>query len=102
MRMRHLQLRIWISRLFIGFVFFFNVQCALAFILFPKAYAQGFELAGAVGDGVVRGMGILFLMWNVPYFVAFTHPIRQRVSLYEAVIMQAIGFFGEITFASFF
>jgi len=31
----------------------------------------------------------------VPYFVALLHPIRHRVSLYEAVAMQAIGLAGE-------
>lgn len=88
--------RIWIGRVCIGAVLFFNVQCALAFILFPSRYAAGFELIGAPGEGMVRGMGILFLMWNVPYAVAFSAPIRLRSALYEAIFMQAIGFFGEV------
>ena len=81
-------------RLLIGLVFLFNVQCALAFLISPQQYAPGFELSGPVGDGMVRGMGILFLMWNVPYAVALLHPLR-RVSLFEATVMQAIGFTGE-------
>ena len=40
-------------------------------------------------------MGVLFLMWNVPYAVALWHPVRHRVSLYEAVAMQTIGLIGE-------
>jgi cellobiose-specific phosphotransferase system component IIC len=44
---------------------------------------------------MLRGMGILFLMWNVPYAVALWNPSRQRVSLYEAIVMQAIGLVGE-------
>jgi hypothetical protein len=40
-------------------------------------------------------MGVLFLMWNVPYAVAFMNPIKHRLSLWEAVIMQAIGVVGE-------
>lgn len=40
-------------------------------------------------------MGILFLMWNVPYATAFWHPVRRRFSLYEALAMQAIGLAGE-------
>jgi hypothetical protein len=40
-------------------------------------------------------MGILFLMWNVPYAFALWHPLRFRVSLLSAVIMQAIGAAGE-------
>jgi hypothetical protein len=38
---------------------------------------------------------VLFLMWNVPYAVAFWHPVRHRLSLWEAVSMQAIGVVGE-------
>ena len=44
---------------------------------------------------MLQGMGILFVMWNVPYAVALSHPVRRRVSLVEAIAMQAIGLFGE-------
>mgnify|MGYP006961825181 FL=1 len=87
--------RIWLARVLIGIVFFFNVQCAIAFLVAPEVYAPGFELGGAPGEGMVRGMGILFLMWNVPYGVALWHPLRLRVSLLEALVMQAIGVLGE-------
>jgi hypothetical protein len=87
--------RTWAARFLIGLIFLFNVQCALAFIIAPDGYAPGFELTGAAGAGVVRGMGILFLMWNVPYLVALLDPVQQRISLFEAIAMQAIGFFGE-------
>lgn len=43
----------------------------------------------------MRGFGILFLMWNVPYAFALYHPARYRISLIQAVIMQAIAFGGE-------
>lgn len=76
-------------------MFAWNVQAAVAFLLAPATYAPGFELSGAPGAAMVRGLGVLFLMWNVPYAVALWHPIRQRVSLYEAVAMQAIGLVGE-------
>ncbi len=72
-----------------------NVQCALAFLIAPATYAAGFELSGAPGDAAVRGIGLLFLMWNVPYAVALWHPVRYRVSLYEALAMQTIGLLGE-------
>ena len=88
-------LRLWLSRLLIGYVLFVNVQSAVLFLLQPEAYAPGFELSGAAGAGMLRGMGLLFLMWNVPYAVALSHPVRWRVSLYEALVMQAIGLFGE-------
>ncbi len=87
--------RLWLARLLIAVVFFFNVQCAVAFITAPQAYAPGFELSGAPGAGMVQGMGILFLMWNVPYAVALWHPLRHKTALLEALAMQTIGVLGE-------
>jgi hypothetical protein len=87
--------RTWAGRFLIGLVFLFNVQCALVFIIAPDGYVPGFELSGDAGAGMVRGMGVLFLMWNVPYLVALLDPVRHRVSLCEAITMQAIGFIGE-------
>jgi hypothetical protein len=83
------------ARLLIGLVFLWNVQCAFAFLFWPERYAPGFELSGAPGAAAVRGLGVLFLMWNVPYAVALWNPVRYRVSLWEAVAMQAIGVVGE-------
>ncbi len=85
----------WLGRILIGVVFFANVQCAILFIWRPDAFAPGFELSGVVGAGMVRGMGVLFLMWNVPYAVALLDPVKHRLSLYEAIVMQAIGVVGE-------
>jgi len=87
--------RLWLARALIAAVFLWNVQCAVAFLAAPATYAAGFELSGPAGAATVRGIGVLFLMWNVPYFVALLHPGRHRVSLYEAVAMQAIGLIGE-------
>lgn len=87
--------RRWLARLLIALVFFFNVQCAVLFLLWPERFAPAYELAGEVGAAVVRGFGVLFLMWNVPYAVALWHPQRFRLALGEAVIMQAIGVLGE-------
>ncbi len=88
-------LRLWIGRVLIGAVILWNVQCAVAFLVAPETYAPDFELSGGAGEAMVRGMGVLFLMWNVPYVVALLHPVRHRTSLYEAVAMQAIGLAGE-------
>ena len=85
----------WFARALIGLVFLWNIQCAAAFLASPGAFAAGFELTGAPGEGMIRGLGILFLMWNVPYAVALLDPVRRRVSLYEAFAMQAIGLAGE-------
>ena len=86
---------ILVARVMIGVVLFFNLQCALAFIWTPGLFASGFELEGVAGSALVRGMGILFLMWNIPYLVAVYHPQKQRMALYEAIAMQAIGLLGE-------
>lgn len=87
--------RLWLGRALIGPVFLWNVQCAAAFLAAPAMYASGFELSGPAGAAVVRGFGVLFLMWNVPYAMALWQPLRQRVSLYEALAMQTIGLAGE-------
>lgn len=87
--------RVWLGRALIGLVLFFNAQAALWFMRFPHQFAPQFGLAGPLGDAVVRAIGILFLMWTVPYFVAVSNPVRQRVSLFEAIAMQAIGLLGE-------
>jgi len=85
----------WAARILIGAVLASNLYCAFLFIWQPEVYAPAFELNGASGEAAVRGMGVLFLMWNVPYAVAFINPIKHRLSLWEAVIMQAIGVVGE-------
>lgn len=87
--------RLWLARIFIGLVTFFNLQAAFLFLFSPQTYAPGFELSGAAGSAMVQGMGLLFAMWNVPYVFALLDPIRNRRSLLEAVIMQAIGVVGE-------
>ena len=35
------------------------------------------------------------VMWNVPNAVALWHPVRHRISLYEALAMQTIGLVWE-------
>ena len=84
-----------LARVLIAVVFLINVQCAAAFLLVPGKYTSSFELSGAMGEAVLRSLGVLFLMWNVPYAVALWHPIRHRLALFEAVVMQAIGLVGE-------
>ncbi len=86
---------IWAARVLIFAVSAWNLQVAYVFFRFPQGFVAGFELSGAAGAAAVRGMGILFLMWNVPYFFAMWHPKRFRVSLYEAIAMQSIGLVGE-------
>jgi hypothetical protein len=90
---------LWAARVCIGAVLLANVQCAVVFWWSPQIYTPAFELAGVAGEAAVRGVGVLFLMWNVPYLIALWHPRRHRVSLWEAVAMQAIGVAGETIIA---
>ncbi len=87
--------REWIAQGLIGIVVFFNLDAAFSFMLSPDLYAPGFEISGIPGRAVTQGMGILFLMWNVPYLFALVKPAKYFISLVEAVFMQAIGVFGE-------
>ena len=48
----------------------------------------------------MRGFGVLFLMWCVPYAVAAWNPYRFQVALYESIAMQTIGLIGELVILS--
>ncbi len=85
----------WLSRTLIGLVFFINMLCAIQFIVQPAAYSYQFDLSGEQGVVVIRSVGILFTMWNVPYAIAMLDPVRFKVALISALIMQLIGFIGE-------
>ena len=87
--------RLLLPRLLIFLVLAMNLQCALAYIFNPLPYVAPFELSGEPGRAAVVGIGILFVMWQVPYVFALVHPERNRRSLLEAILMQAIGLVGE-------
>lgn len=87
--------RIWTGRVLIGLVFLINVQSAFVFFIKPAFFVPAYQLHGIPGQAAIRGMAVLFLMWNVPYIVALINPLRYRVSLYEAIAMQSIGLIGE-------
>jgi hypothetical protein len=88
-------MRLNFARILIGLVILWNLQAALAFLLWPERYVQAYELEEVAGAAALRGIGVLFLMWNIPYLVALWHPVRNHVSVYEALAMQTIGLLGE-------
>jgi hypothetical protein len=87
--------RIWLGRLLIAVVVAWNLQAAFIFLMKPDAYAPAFELTDIPGAAALRGVAVLFVMWNVPYLVACWQPRRHRLSLWEALTMQALGVVGE-------
>jgi len=89
--------KLWTGKILIAIVVFLNLQAAVYFLLRPVDYAPGFELSGAAGNAMIQGMGLLFVMWNIPYLVALLNPVKHRLSLTEALCMQAIGVVGETT-----
>lgn len=92
---KSMEIRLWLSRFLVGAVLLVNLQATLTFIFNPAMHVRGFDMSGALGLAMVRTMGVLFLMWNIPYFFAMINPIKYHISLIEALIMQAIGIVGE-------
>ena len=88
-------MRIWIARLCIGLVTAWNFQAAVIFIFSPSRFVGAYELSGTAGEAAVRGVGVLFLMWNIPYLLALYHPIRYRLALTLSLLMQFVGLIGE-------
>jgi hypothetical protein len=93
--MPHTSTRLWIARLLIGIVTAWNLQAAFAFIFAPSGFVRAYELSGAAGEAAIRGFGVLFLMWNVPYLFALKSPTRYQLALTFALLMQFIGLIGE-------
>ena len=88
-------MRIDLARIFIALVILWNFQAAIMFLVWPDRLLLAYELQGAAGIAALRGIGLLFLMWNIPYMVAVWNPVKYRISLYEALVMQSIGLVGE-------
>ena len=84
-----------ITSILIGFVFVINIQAGFDFYFNPDKFTAAYELSGVPGDISVAGVGLLFLMWNVPYAFALWNPFRNKISLVQATIMQLIGVIGE-------
>ncbi len=84
-----------IASALMGIVFILNVQAGIDFYFSPQKYTAAYQLTGIPGDISVAGVGLLFIMWNVPYAFALWNPIKFNISLLQAIIMQAIGVIGE-------
>jgi hypothetical protein len=85
----------WVVRVGVGVVCGWNLTAAIPFIVAPADYTASFEVAEVGGEALVRGLGILFLMWQVPFVPVILDPIRYRACLVCLLVMQAIGLAGE-------
>lgn len=83
------------ASIIIAIVFALNIQAGFDFFFHAEKYVTAFELSGVPGQTAVAGTGLLFLMWNVPYAFALWNPIRNRISLLQALLMQLLGCIGE-------
>ena len=90
-----LRSRTWIIRLLVLAVFLSNLSAALPFLLAPGHFAPSFELEGEVGAVMVRSVGLLFLMWIVPYVPVILSPRRARPCLWVILVQQLLGLGGE-------
>ena len=86
----------WVARLVVGAVFLMNVGCGLSFLARPDRYTAAFEVGGVPGLALVRGLGVLFLMWNATYPLVILQPDRTRALFAVVLVQQVIGLAGEI------
>jgi len=84
-----------IASILVGIVFVINIQAGIDFFFNPQKYTTAFELTGIQGEASVAGVGLLFLMWNIPYGFAIANPVKYYISLLQAVLMQLMGVVGE-------
>jgi hypothetical protein len=83
-------MRLNLARGLFDLVILWNLQVASVFLLRSERYTAAYELQGIFGAAMLRGIGLLFGMWNMSYLVALWHPIPHRISLYERLAMRSI------------
>ena len=83
-------------RVAVGLVLVSNLSAAIPYLLHPDRYASAFELTGVAGAAMVRGLGVLFVMWSAAYLPLIARPDRHRVLFGVIVAQQVVGLVGEI------
>lgn len=84
-----------LASVLISIVFILNIQAGIVFYLNPEKFTSAYQLIGIPGEISIAGVGLLFIMWNVPYAFALVNPIKFQISLLQAILMQTIGVIGE-------
>jgi hypothetical protein len=97
-RIHHHPATLWAARIIVLLVCSWNLTAAIPFVLDPSGHVRSFEVSncGIGGELLVRGLGVAFLMWQVPFLPVIWHPGRNRVCFCCLLGMQAIGLAGEI------
>jgi len=88
--------RAWSARIVVSLVLVANLSAAIPYLVNPAAYTAGFELRGLAGAAMVRGLAVLFLMWNATFLPVILEPVRQRTLFGVILSQQVIGLVGEI------
>ena len=86
---------LWAARIVVAGVCAWNLSAAIPFVLNPSGYAPAFEVSGAGGEALVRGLGVAFLMWQVPFLPVISNPRRHRTCFLVILAMQLVGLAGE-------
>ena len=88
---------LWVARVLVATVCIWNLTAAVPFVLNPTGYTRSFELVGAGlgGEVMVRGLGVAFLMWQIPFLPVIWHPGRHRTCFLCLLGMQLVGLVGE-------
>ena len=86
---------LWFNRAAFAVVLVINVWCAISFIVEPQMFAGAYELQGVSGQAAVRGMGVVFLIWNATYPLYIFKPEKYRALGGIIIAQQVIGCIGE-------
>jgi hypothetical protein len=92
--------RRWAARLAVAIVLAANLSAAVPYVIAPERYAPAFELSGAAGAAMVRGIGVLFLMWCVAYVPVILRPDRRPALFGVILAQQIVGLTGEAWIAA--
>ena len=87
--------RVWAARIAVMLVLLGNLSAAIPFVISPERYALAFELSGVAGAAMVRGLGVLFVMWTVAYLPLIVHPDRHPALFGVILAQQVLGLAGE-------
>ena len=87
--------KLWAARIAVALVLAANLSAAIPYVLNPERFAAAFELGGVAGAAMVRGIGVLFLMWCVAYVPVVADPDHHPVLFGVILVQQVIGLAGE-------